>query len=244
MFQQIRTDLLNERNTDLLDAAQNVSQVACTGVGRGEYEVAIGMLGKAPETAADQDKATYMVCSDRDTGQPVRAWIVRVVMPTVTPGLTPSAEAPTEMAVEDEIPFGTYVGGITPPTEFLGESIVEHRISVVVGDGGKVTGEMLVVAEDTSSPYADCSLFTRRESRAEISGHLSSASGTLNLVIHQRYWSSLSEGCASGQTALEEGEPYNLPYVVEVRVEGSRMTGLARHAAGPELTFTFEATRQ
>lgn len=94
MYEQIRQDLLNERNATLLDAAQHVSQAECTGVGRGEYEVAIGILGKSPETAADPAKATYMVCSDRDTGQPVRAWIVRVVMPTPTGGIgTPPSEA-------------------------------------------------------------------------------------------------------------------------------------------------------
>ena len=98
MYQQIRTDLLQERNAQLLNAAQHVSQVVCTGVGRGDYEVAVGMLGKSPDTAADPEKATYMVCSDRDTGQPVRAWIVRVVMPTPTPGTgTQPSEATAAM---------------------------------------------------------------------------------------------------------------------------------------------------
>ena len=72
--QQIRSDLLQERNAALLQAAQTVRLITCTGVGRGEYEMLMGMLGKPPGTASDPETAKYVVCTDRETGQPVRAF--------------------------------------------------------------------------------------------------------------------------------------------------------------------------
>jgi len=93
LYQQIRSELLIARNTHLLQAAQNVSQVECREVGRGEYEAALGALNESPQTDGLTENPTYFVCFDRDTGDPVGAWIGRVTLPTETPERTPRASA-------------------------------------------------------------------------------------------------------------------------------------------------------
>ena len=84
LYGEIRAELLEGRNQRLLEAVQHVSQVACTAVGKGEYEAAAGMLGQSPASAGDPEKARYMVCTDRETGYVIRAWIVEGG-PTSTP---------------------------------------------------------------------------------------------------------------------------------------------------------------
>jgi hypothetical protein len=70
LYQQIRSELLIARNTHLLQAAQNVSQVECREVGRGEYEAALGALNESPQTDGLTENPTYFVCFDRDSGEP------------------------------------------------------------------------------------------------------------------------------------------------------------------------------
>ena len=93
MYQQIRHELLIAHNTHLLQAAQNVSQVECREVDWGVYEAAMGALNESPQTDGATEHPTYHVCFDRDTGEPVGAWIGRVTLPTETPERTQSASA-------------------------------------------------------------------------------------------------------------------------------------------------------
>ena len=93
MYQQIRHELLIARNTHLLQAAQNLSQVECREVDRDVYEAAMGALNESPQTDRAAGDPTYHVCFDRDTAEPVGAWIGRVTLPTETPDRTPRASA-------------------------------------------------------------------------------------------------------------------------------------------------------
>lgn len=93
MYQQIRHELLIARNTHLLQAAQNLSQVECREVDRDVYEAALGALNESPQANGATDNPTYHVCFDRDTGDPVGAWIGRVTLPTETPDRTPRPSA-------------------------------------------------------------------------------------------------------------------------------------------------------
>ncbi len=93
MYQQIRHELLVAHNTHLLQAAQNVSQVECREVDRDVYEAAMGALNESPQTDGVTGSPTYHVCFDRDTAEPVGAWIGRVTLPTETPDRTPRASA-------------------------------------------------------------------------------------------------------------------------------------------------------
>jgi hypothetical protein len=100
MYQQIRHELLIARNTHLLQAAQNVSQVECREVGWSEYESARGALNEPPQTDGAAEDPKYYVCYDRDTGEPIGAWIGRVTRPTETPERTPRASATRTQSAE------------------------------------------------------------------------------------------------------------------------------------------------
>jgi len=93
MYQQIRHELLIAHNTRLLQAAQNVSQFECREVDWGVYEAAMGALNESPQTDGATGSPTYHVCFDRDTGEPVGAWIGRVTLPTETPERPQNASA-------------------------------------------------------------------------------------------------------------------------------------------------------
>jgi len=238
MYNQIRQDLLNERNASLLDAVQHVSQIECSGVGRGEYETAAGMLGKAPETAADPAKASYMVCKERDSGQPVRAWIVPVGLPTATPGGTPTATS------ETEIPVGSYVGTTTMP-EAEGMIGLENRIRVVVAEDGGTSGEMYVLMEETVEYVPGCPSHQSKELRAPIEGRLTSGTGQVQIPLHQDYTSTPLQ---SGDCVLTDRSPLaessDWPVVAEVSIVGPAMHGEVWLQGRTIFWFAFDATRE
>jgi len=81
LYQQIRTELLNQRNASLLNAAMHVSAVECREVGVGEYETVAAWLGEAVQTPAEGEQVKYYVCSERATGEPLSVWMGRVDLP-------------------------------------------------------------------------------------------------------------------------------------------------------------------
>jgi len=245
MYQQIRSDLLQERNAELLDAAQHVSLVVCAGVGRGEYEVAVGMLGKAPETAADPAKATYMVCSDRETGQPVRAWIVRVGMPTGTPG----EGTPT---VKPVVHAGTYVGEAVVPgwVKIDGSDVSSERailvnvVRLTVLEDGRVEGEMSYESQETITGQ-DCGSRWDYSMYGTFGGSLIDNTGSVSLESTvNASWNPFRLGeYPCGEPGSNSG---SYTWTGPMQVDGGHLSGeaTATDEEGGSATFTFEADRE
>jgi hypothetical protein len=98
LYQQIRTDLLNERNAALLNAIQRVNLIECKAVDWGTYAEAAAALGITPTIAGDYEAeggTSYMVCSSRKTGEPIRVWVIRVTATGTAPAAanSPQTEA-------------------------------------------------------------------------------------------------------------------------------------------------------
>ena len=94
----------------------------------------MGMLGRPPAVVTDPEDPTYIVCADRETGQPIRAFVVGARADATA---TPGEGTPT---TEPEIPVGTYMGTTTYPETFsigLGPS---RRTSVTVTVDGRRNG--------------------------------------------------------------------------------------------------------
>ena len=187
LVQQIRSDLLQERNETLLQAAQTVRLITCTAVGRGEYEMLMGMLGKPPGTASDPEHAKYVVCVDRETGQPVRAFIVGGTREaTATPGeATPWAE-PVAQA-------GTYVGQAEFPRLAAGseedltyeKSVSVNEVRLTVLEDGRTEGEMSYEARETYIGK-DCGAHYDHFVSGVLSGRLVAADASLTLDANSK----------------------------------------------------------
>jgi tetratricopeptide (TPR) repeat protein len=76
MRDRIRDQLLQERLDRLSQVGRNSSSLACSGVGQGEYQLAMLELGRTPETPLDPARAGYLVCRDRDSGAIVHAALI------------------------------------------------------------------------------------------------------------------------------------------------------------------------
>jgi hypothetical protein len=153
LYQQIRADLLEGHNQALLNAVQHVSQVDCTAVGKGEYEAAAGMLGVAPGAAGDPEKARYMVCTDRETGYVIRAWIVEG-------GPTPTPEANVTATVTHE-PQPTAVQG-TPATVASCDAMSYLTFSSIYYDNYVDTGTCVAVIDATNLSETTPVIYTLR----------------------------------------------------------------------------------
>jgi hypothetical protein len=236
MYQQIRSQMLQEHNAGLLHPLMSVRTVTCTGVGRGEYEVAMGMLGRTPATVLDPEDAAYIVCTDRESGQPVRAYIVGGgIEPTATPGEgTPTAEP--------NIPAGTYTGTTTYllniEPEYRGV-LTEDKLTVIIDPDGTVWGTMSVKDDRTVVITKDCTVSYHHEFAGELSGRLASSEGEVDL---HSVSSGISDHCDGSS------EPWVNPpieVVVSIRVVGGILTGEVLHwdrfDGG---TWTFTAERQ
>jgi hypothetical protein len=153
LYEQIRADLLEGRNQRLMEAAQHVSQVECTAVGKGEYEAAAGLLGQAPEAAGDPEKARYMVCTDRETGYVIRAWIVEG-------GPTPTPEARVTATITHE-PQPTAVQG-TPATVASCDAMSYLTFSSIYYDNYVDTGTCVAVIDATNLSETTPVIYTLR----------------------------------------------------------------------------------
>ncbi len=76
MRDRIRDQLLQDRLDRLAQVGRNSSSLACSGVGQGEYQVAMLELGRTPETPLDPARAGYLVCRDRNSGAIVHAALI------------------------------------------------------------------------------------------------------------------------------------------------------------------------
>ena len=102
LYQQIRADLLNQRNAALLSAAMHVSNVTCQQVDRSAYESAAGILQGSPPASPDSTGATYYVCTNQDTGQPIGAWMAGTAYAE-----EPTEEAPKPEETQEDVPQET-----------------------------------------------------------------------------------------------------------------------------------------
>jgi hypothetical protein len=234
LYTQIRQDLLNERNAELLNAAQHVSLVECVGVGRGEYEMLMGMLGKPPAIASDPENARYVVCTDRETGQPVRAFIVGGSSEVTA---TPDEGTPT---VEPEIPVGTYVGTTTYPETFeVVRSVAENSVTVTVGPDGTVIGNLHIISDRSEVITRTCTTAFHQEYVGDLSGRLGRSAGHVDIRTVRSGTSAHCDGTIEAWT-----DPPN-DWVVSLRVVGGVMTGAVIGFEGSDdVIFEFTANRQ
>jgi hypothetical protein len=234
LYQQIRNDLLQERNAALLHAAQTVRLITCTSVGRGEYELMMGMLGRPPAVVADTENPTYIVCTDRETGQPVRAFVVGARGDATA---TPGEGTPT---TEPEIPTGTYTGTTTYPETFsIDRTIAENSVTVTVTADGTLTGDLRVMSDHTEVITQDCSVTYHQEFTGAITGKLDRSDGYVDL---QAVRTGISGHC-DGSSESWSDPPGNWP--VSIRVIDGVMTGEVGGVDGSQdAFFTFTADRQ
>ena len=234
LVQQIRTDLLQERNEALLQAAQTVSLITCSGVGRGEYEMLMGMLGKPPGTASDPEHARYVVCTDRETGQPVRAFIIGGASEATA---TPGEGTPT---VEPEIPVGTYVGTTTyPETLSVVGTVTENSVTVTVDPDGTVSGSLEIITDRSEAVTQKCTMAFHQDFAGELSGRLGRSAGYVDIHAVR---SGASVHC-DGTTEAWSDPPSE--WVVSLRVVDGVMTGEVIGFEGSEdVIFAFTANRQ
>jgi hypothetical protein len=246
LYQQIRSDLLNERNAQLLDAALHVSQVVCKGVGRGEYEAAVAALGKAPENPDETEKVSYIVCTEWNTGQPIRAWMSRVGRPTPAPGSSSSATATSA-----SIPVGTYVGEVTLPSWIRSSSppvsvdtaISVNTVRVTVNEDGRVEGEMNYERKETAH-WPDCSHQFEESIYGAFTGYLVDRAGRVNLesAIETRWTPIRHTDVSCGAPGSKVG---SYTWEIQVQVQGEHMRGQGTvEVDGQEGEFTFEALRE
>jgi hypothetical protein len=76
MRDRIRDQLLQQRLDRLSQVGRNSSSLACSGVGQGEYQLAMLELGRTPETPLDPARAGYLACRDRNSGAIVHAALI------------------------------------------------------------------------------------------------------------------------------------------------------------------------
>lgn len=138
MIDRIRADLLDARLSGIgAVVSGNLSgRVYCTGVGRGEYELAAQALGQIPEVSPNPERARYMVCYDLETGAPQLAKLF--------------GSASTEMEnLEDPLPMvnipedATLVGRYEGETGWRpsgAEQILEDQFVIDIYDDGSVSG--------------------------------------------------------------------------------------------------------
>ena len=236
LYQQIRSDLLQERNVALLNAAQTVRLITCTAVGRGEYELMMGMLGRPPAVVTDSEDPTYIVCADRQTGQPIRAFVVGVrAGATATPG----EGTPT---TEPEIPVGTYMGITTYPETLTPENIgtvVENTATVTVGPDGTVTGAVRVIHDRSEVVTQKFTMYFHKDLAGELSGKLTSSEGLVNIYLVPSGTTTELDG-----TTSQWADPPN-DWVVSIRVVDGVMTGEVIGMEGSQdVIFAFTADRQ
>lgn len=236
MYQEIRSQMQQEHNVELLNAAMTVRLITCTGVGRSEYEVAMGMLGRPPGTVPDPEHAAYIVCTDRESGQPVHAYLVGGGVKATA---TPDERTPTAEAV---IPVGTYIGTTTYPDTITPENlgtVSENTITVTVDPHGIVTGSMLVTRDRSEVITNSCTVVYHNEFAGELSGRLGSSEGQVNIHTAQ---TGITGHCDSS------AEPWAAPpgdWLVSIQVIEGVMTGEVIGFEGSEDSiFAFTAERQ
>ena len=245
MYQQIRSQLLQEHNVALLSAAMTVRSITCTGVGRGEYEVAMGMLGKPPGTVPDPEDAVYIVCSDRETGQPVHAYIVGGGAEVTA---TPGEGTPT---VKPVIHAGTYVGeAVFPEVAVNGEDVTSERVVSVnvvrltVLEDGRVEGELSFEAQETITGR-DCGSRWDYSTYGTFDGSLTAETGTIPMASTMKIsWAPFRLGEYScGDPGSSSG---SYIWTVQVQVDGEHMhgDGTATDEEGGTGTFTFDSYRE
>ena len=236
MHQEIRSQMLQEHNVELLNAAMSVRSVTCTGVGRGEYEMAMGLLGRTPEDPPEPEDASYIVCTDRQSGHPVHAYVVGGgIKPTATPGEgTPTAEP--------YIPVGTYVGvtdylsTITPENR---GTVSEDALVITVDPDGTVRGTMSVKYDSTEVITNDCTVSYHHELTGEFTGRLSSSEGEIELVtVH-----SGTSGHCDGTSEPWVDPPTTAVVSIKV-VEGTLTAEVQRWYRYDETPWTFTGEKQ
>jgi hypothetical protein len=117
LYQQIRADLLNQRNANLLNAALQVNSVVCAQVDQKTYLAAAKTLGEAPGTPSDSSMASYYVCTNKETGEPVGAWVGRIdgsgegadASPTAGPAESSSLAPEGERLTIEELDGAAYL---------------------------------------------------------------------------------------------------------------------------------------
>jgi hypothetical protein len=88
LYQQIRADLLSRHNAQLMNAIQRVSLIDCRAVGWSDYQQAMSALGEQAAEAPDHEGAgTFMVCYDKETGEPIYGWPLRVTATGTAPAM-------------------------------------------------------------------------------------------------------------------------------------------------------------
>ena len=194
----------------------------------------MGMLGKPPGTASDPEHARYVVCTDRETGQPVRAFIIGGVSEATA---TPDEGTPT---VEPEIPVGTYVGTTTyPETLSVVGSVTENSVTVTVDPDGTVSGSLEIITDRSEAVTQKCTMAFHQDFAGELSGRLGRSSGHVNIHTVR---SGASVHC-DGTTEAWSDPPND--WVVTLRVVDGVMTGEVIALEGSDdVIFGFTANRQ
>jgi hypothetical protein len=96
LYLQIRSDLLSRHNAQLITAIQRVSLIDCRAVGWPDYEQALTALGEQAGEPPDIEGAgSYMVCYDKETGEPIYGWPLRVTATGTAPAVAGGSRAET-----------------------------------------------------------------------------------------------------------------------------------------------------
>jgi hypothetical protein len=137
MIDRIRADLLDARLSGIGTVVSGTlsGRVYCTGVGRGEYELAAKILGQVPEVSPNPEQARYIVCYDLETGAPQSARLFGSVVAEKE-----DQDEPTINVPEDATLFGRYEGETGWKGPFGAEQILEDRFVIDIYDDGSVAG--------------------------------------------------------------------------------------------------------
>jgi len=247
---QMAEHLTNEIVTSQVDLASAIassedSQVECTGVGAAQYELAAQQLGLALEKAANPETASYIVCTDRGTGQPVSIQLVEEETESVE--LAPTEE---ETLAEDEnlsAFAGTYIGTTNIDEVFYdltgrGECTA-NEVIIKISENGTVDGGL--VYNYDSGPWTIttsngvCTRQSIYDTSGTFSGKITESTGTIYLDTVSEHTLTRSGGCeGDNENGTQTGN-----MSVLINISGDILTG-SMDAGDLDVPYTIEAIKQ
>jgi hypothetical protein len=239
MRDRIREALLNQRQDEIKEIKlENMAgKTYCTGVGRGEYEVAVSQLGKEPEIPNNPENAVYLVCYQLGSHTPIYANMTEPDgKKEEKPTPTPEEEAPPEEVDLSEL-AGTYVG----TTNFVngyydswggsGTTVTENEMVITISENGTVEGRFVVAAESPIKSNESCEWQSFYTEEGVISGQITEPTGTV--TIDSTAEMLLVRNCLGGNSTSE----YSFNYEFTIDISGDTLEG-------SWMDKTFEATKQ
>jgi len=163
LYTQIRQDLLSGHNAQLMDAIQQLSLLDCRAVSWSEYEAAMTAIGKsAGQAPAIEAGASYMVCIDKESGEPVHGWPLRVTATGTTAAAAAGSQAQESGSLPEEPLFTLADCGCGIPVAFdEGASTASKRSTSWTTATGSQFESMQRLNCEWSQPYTSAEVTAR-----------------------------------------------------------------------------------